>query len=235
MNTEQDRTISLIQRVQQGDERARETLITNYHGYIINLARQYTRENCDILHTDAYSVALIAFNEAIDKYSPGKKTFFPSFAGQIIKRRLIDLVRSSAKYKPEIITENIPEYAAENTKDLEQQGDLAEDIAWFEQSLADFDISMEDLVRETPKHKDTRCKAIAMARQIAGDPALLARLKQRKKLPFKSLLFQFRCNPKTIQRHRKYIIAVCIAISGSSIYLRDYVLRVAKGCEDYGP
>jgi RNA polymerase sigma factor len=233
MQTGQDNTIDLIKRLQQGDETARETLIANYQAFIVKLARNYTREKCDITGTDAYSTALLAFNEAAEKYNPEKGSQFYSFASQVINRRLIDMVRSNARYKPEINVENIPDRPSENdNRDLQEE--LAEDIKWFEETLKEFNISLEDLVRETPKHRDTRCKAIAMARHVINDPMLLARFERRKSLPFKNLLLKFRCNPKTIQRHRKYIIAVCIALNGSSLYLRDYILGVAKGCDDYG-
>ncbi len=234
MKTEQDNTLFLIKRLQQGDEMARETLITNYKGYIIKLAKSYSQEKCNVLSTDAYSIALIAFNEAADKYNPDKGTHFPSFASQVIKRRLIDMVRCNVKYKPEINSQDIPDSPSEDTNNSELREDLAEDIEWFEKALQKFNISLEDLVQETPKHKDTRCKAIAMAKHVVNDPVLLARFNERRSLPFKSLLLKFRCNPKTIQRHRKYIIAVCIALKGSSIYLKDYILGVVKGCDDHG-
>jgi len=234
MQNGQDNTIDLIKRLQQGDETARETLIASYQGYIAKMARSYTRENCDITGTDAYSTALLAFNEAAEKYNPEKGAHFSSFASQVIKRRLIDMVRSNARYKTEINVENIPDIPFENDGNMDFQEELAEDIKWFEETLKEFNISLEDLVKETPKHRDTRCKAIAMARHVINDPVLLARFERRKSLPFKNLLLKFRCNPKTIQRHRKYIIAVCIALNSSSLYLRDYILGVAKGCDDYG-
>lgn len=232
-NTEQDRTISLIKSLRQGNGTARETLFSNYRGYIIKLARGYSRKNIDILQTDEYSIALIAFNEALEKFNPEKSTNFPSFAGQVIKRRLIDLARSNNRFKNEIASENMLEIADHKEQDSEEQEDLKDDIARFEKALSEFNISLDDLVKQTPKHKKTRCRAMTMAQEIANDPVLSARMERRKALPFKSLLLRFRCNPKTIQRHRKYIIAVYLALNGSNLYLRDFVLRVAKGCDKY--
>lgn len=229
MKAEQDRTVNLIKRLQRGDEESRETLIGDYRGFIINAARNFTRESRDITQTDAYSIALIAFNEAAEKFDPERGNF-PAFAGQVMKRRLIDMARSESKYRPEIAAGELPEIPADTGDEDEETEDLATDISWLENALAEFNISLQDLVKQTPKHRDTRCNALAMARYITNDPSLLAGLHKRKTLPFKSLLFHFRCNPKTIQRHRKYIIAACIALGGSSSYLRDYVTRVAKGC-----
>lgn len=227
-----DRTTDLVRRLQQGDERAREELISSYQGYIIKLARKYCRENIDILNTDAYSVALIAFNEAAENYREEKGIPFTSFAGQVINNRLIDLLRSNSKHQIEITVEKLPEYPGRNQADPVDE-DYTPDMAWFEQELAKYNITLEDLVRETPKHRDTRCRALAMAREVVNDPHLLESLQRRKALPFKSLLFHFKCNPKTIQRHRKYIIAACIALSGTSAYLKEYVRSVAKGCDEH--
>jgi len=223
-------TILLLRRLQQGDEKARELLIANHHAFITKMARRYSRETGDILQTDAYSVALIAFNEAADRYSEDSGVRFTTFAGQVMKRRLIDLARSDAKFKREVPVAEFPD--AQVFKDSPAWEHLADDIAWFENALKQYRVSLEDLVRETPRHKDTRCLAIAVARRVVGDPDLLAYFRARKTLPFKSLLLRFRCNPKTIQRHRKYIIAVCIALGGSSSFLRDYVLGVAEGCDN---
>jgi len=43
-----------------------------------------------LTQSDEYSIALIAFNEAIESYDLDKKTKFVSFSKQVIKRRLID-------------------------------------------------------------------------------------------------------------------------------------------------
>jgi len=229
----QDETVLLLRRLKQGDEKARELLITNYHAFIVKMARRYSGETGDILHTDAYSVALIAFNEAADQYAEDRGVSFPTFAAQVIKRRLIDLARRNAKFAPELSVAELPD--AQVLEEASRWEDLAEDVAWFENALKEYRVSLEDLVRETPKHKDTRCLAIAIARHVVDDPGLLAHFRTRKALPFKSLLLRFRCNPKTIQRHRKYIIALCIALSGCSPYLRDYVLSVAEGCDHREP
>lgn len=232
--TEHDNeTITLIRRLQEGDEKAREKLFENYHNYIIKIARKYSRDKEDITKTDWYSIALIAFNEAATSFKEDGGASFPSFAAQVISRRLIDLSRNNTKYSPEIsvgdafLDSFINDY---DYSDLENE--MSEDITWFEKKLKEFNISLEDLVLETPKHKDARCKAIDMARQIVENPEHLEKLRKRKTLPFTFLLLKFRCNPKTIQRHRKYIIAVCIALTAPRPYLKDYVLRVAKGCDE---
>ncbi|MBO8128911.1 MAG: sigma-70 family RNA polymerase sigma factor [Peptococcaceae bacterium] len=227
----QDQIQLLLKRLQQGDETAREELVRRYQNFIAGLARKYSRDP-DVSQSDAYSVALIAFNEAMDKYCPTKGTSFSGFARQVVSRRLIDHFRSNTRYKPETPIEEIPEIAVQHAEDVLIAAELAEEISWFERMLKEYKVTLEDLVRETPKHKDTRCTAIAMARKIAENPVLLAHFRSQKTLPFKALLKEFLCNPKTVQRHRKYIIAVCIALTGSSTYLKDYVLRVAEGCDD---
>lgn len=53
---------------------------------------------------DEYSVALIAFNEAIDSYDEEKGNFH-SFAALVIRRRIYDYIRSADRFSGEILVE----------------------------------------------------------------------------------------------------------------------------------
>src|SRR5690606_2812765 len=52
----------------------------------------------DPSHDDEYSIALAAFNEAIDGYQEGAGKSFLGFAETVIRRRLIDHVRREQRH-----------------------------------------------------------------------------------------------------------------------------------------
>ncbi|MCR5135413.1 MAG: hypothetical protein K6B12_07200, partial [Clostridiales bacterium] len=52
---------------------------------------------------DEWSVSVIAFHEAVEKYDPGKGTFH-SFAGLLVKRRLWDHERAQRRQERWVVT-----------------------------------------------------------------------------------------------------------------------------------
>ena len=87
-----------ILKIQQGDSKLRNDIIHSYKPFIAKTAstvcNRYITES-----DDEFSIGLIAFNEAIDKYSSEKGNSLIAFAEIIIKRRVIDYLRSQSKRK----------------------------------------------------------------------------------------------------------------------------------------
>lgn len=227
----ENETLVLLERARNGDPVAREDLISGHRSFIAKCVVQAVPVRGEVTTTDEYSVALIAFNEAVDRYDPARGASFHGFARQVIRRRLADHYRASRRHAAEVPHAGPPPevpgrpeaevaFAAE---------DAREEIMRLTALLADYGISFEDLVRETPKHKDSRRIAVGIARRIVEDPEMRASLERKKKLPFTTLIRTMVFNPKTLQRHRKYIIAVCLILGGDFPLLRDYVRGVWEG------
>lgn len=51
--------------------------------------------------SDEYSIALQAFNEAIDSFDMSYNVKFINFSSMVINRRVIDYIRKNKKYKSE--------------------------------------------------------------------------------------------------------------------------------------
>ena len=87
-----------ILKIQQGDSKLRNDIIHSYKPFIAKTAstvcNRYITES-----DDEFSIGMIAFNEAIDKYSSEKGSSLIAFAEIIIKRRVIDYLRSQSKRK----------------------------------------------------------------------------------------------------------------------------------------
>lgn len=220
----------LLEKAQKGDRIAREDLIAAHQSFIAGCVAKVVPRRGGIRDMDEYSIALLAFNEAVDGYDAGRGASFHGFARQVINRRLVDHYRVSRRFSPELPQAEPPEETVESDFTLPED-DVREEIERFATRLGEFGITLEDLVRETPRHRDSRRMAIGIARRVLEDPELRAGLERKKKLPFTLLLRQLVLNPKTIQRHRRYIIGVYVVLGGDFPLLREYVRGAEGGAE----
>ncbi|MHB1043984.1 MAG: RNA polymerase sigma-I factor [Eubacteriales bacterium] len=220
-----------------GDDDAREKLIEGCENFIEKTVARHTRTYLDTKSRDEYSVGLMAFNEAIDKFDPRHNRAFLSFAGEVIKKRIIDYYR---KNKAQVNC--VPFYSFECSEELsfdhpqagsfDPVGERVEresDMNSFLAELKEFKISLDDLVKNTPKHRDSRLLSIKIARIIAGDPELLGGLHKKKVIPLKKLLGKIEVNPKTVERHRIYIITICLVLASNLETLKSYIEQTEKG------
>jgi RNA polymerase sigma factor len=228
----------LLSRARSGDEEARNQLLKDYIPFVAKSASQATGRYIRRGQDDEFSVALAAFNEAIDRYDIERGSSFLSFSDTVIKRRLIDYFRSKqAKQKDLPFSdfeiqdeeENVINYV-EVQKSVEahhkqvESDARREEIMRFTQLLQGFEISMEELVDISPKHQDARENAIEVAKVIARDAELRSHLLTKRSLPLKSLMKHVSVSRKTIERQRKYIIAVSLILTGDFDMLQDYIV-----------
>ncbi|KZM55356.1 RNA polymerase sigma factor SigI [Anoxybacillus geothermalis] len=227
-----------VEEIQQGNEALRNELIQQYKPFIAKtvsgVCKRFIREE-----DDEASIGLIAFNEAIEKYAPHKGGSFLSFAELLIKRRLIDYIRKEARTRDAVwYTEDREDgeqtaqayldaklSVDEFYKQIEQE-QRREEIIHYQQVLKQFGIHFHDLVEQSPKHKDARLNAIHVAQLLVEKEELLGFLFQKKQLPIKQLETMASVSRKTIERNRKYIIAVAVILAGDYIYLKDYIKGV---------
>ena len=82
------------------DEAILETLITGHRSFILRCAAKaagrYLTDS-----DDEWSVALMAFHEAVGAYAPDKGRF-EAFASTVIRRRVIDYLRSQQRFSQEL-------------------------------------------------------------------------------------------------------------------------------------
>ena len=97
--------------------------------------------------------------------------------------------------------------------------------SYLNQLLNHYGITFSDLVQASPKHQDARERALEVARILISDPALLQYLTSRKSLPLKELQKRVKVSRKTLERQRKYIIALALILIGEFYYLQEYLKR----------
>jgi RNA polymerase sigma factor len=222
----------LIIKIQQGDQELKNQFIGRYQPFIIKTVSRFLgHKYINITDSDEFSIGLIAFDEAINCYDPGKNHNFFDFAKQVIKRRIINYWVTNQKHRgaeypfeyfqkdDDDFLERIPDQTVNFTQSYETK----EEILSFKNRLADFGITLKDLVGCAPKHQDSKLLAISLARVIAGNEELFRQMIERKVLPMQGLLKMVKVNQRTLERHRKYIIAVCLILHSDLEILKSYL------------
>ncbi|MEH7113852.1 RNA polymerase sigma factor SigI [Neobacillus niacini] len=224
--------------IQEGDRSLLNEIIDAYKPFIAknvsSVCKRYIYET-----DDEFSIGLIAFNEAIEKYSPERGSSLLSFSEVIIKRRVIDYIRKQTKNQHTSIDLTyssleeesagmviVNELSFEEYKKKTDEELRKEEIIQFQELLTTFDLSFSDLVVSSPKHADARSNAIIVAKTLVENSELKNFLFEKKRLPIKQLEKMVEVSRKTIERNRKYIIAIALILSSDYLYLNDYLKGV---------
>ncbi len=224
-------------RIQEGELRLRNQFITDYQPFVAKVTSRFCKRYIDPSRDDEFSIALGAFNEAINQFSPESGRSFLSFAETVMRRRLIDYVRKEQRFSQQIpyssfevedeedstvnpveIHQAIEQY--EKNRTVEER---RSEIVDFSNCLLEFGISFAELVDASPKHSDSREVLFEIAGTLAADNKMMQVVLSKKVLPIKELLDVVQVSRKTLERNRKFLIAVALIISGPYPYLKDYL------------
>jgi RNA polymerase sigma factor len=97
------------------------------------------------------------------------------------------------------------------------------EIEEYQKLLKKFGLNFKVLSKHCPKHVDARENAKEIARLLTENEELSQFLMEKKQLPIKDLLNMVSCSRKTIERNRKYIIAVSLIYLGEFQALKSYI------------
>ena len=237
LRKKQDLT-EIVLLIQKGDLELRNELLKQYKPFIkksvSSVCRRYIHET-----DDEFSVGLIAFNDAIDKFSAEKGNALLPFADTMIKRRVIDYIRVQSRKINELTIEKQMlsgdefisnpfdvEKSIENHRKQVESTYIKDEIVQYTEILKNFNITFQQLVKHTPKHADARNNAIKIAKIVAAEPVMLNYLMNKKKLPIKMLEAKVSVSRKTIERNRIYIISMTLILTGDYLFLKDYLKGV---------
>jgi RNA polymerase sigma factor len=232
-----EETVLLIQK---GNLDLQNDIIDSYKPFIAKtvsaVCKRYIHET-----DDEFSIGLISFNEAIEKFSPERGSSLLSFAEVLIKRRVIDYIRKQSRNKhisydltSETQEEESPgaiivnELSLDDYKKKSDEQHRKDEIIQFQQMLKTYDLSFKDLVENSPKHADARKNAIEIAKMLTDNEELRNLLIDKKRLPIKQLEQMVDVSRKTIERNRKYIIAIALIMTGDYVYMKDYIKGVLE-------
>ncbi len=89
--------LQLVMRVRNGDERARETLIQRYTGFVRMKASSYFIAGGE--PEDLVQEGLIGLCKAMRDFRPDKETSFRSFAELCVTRQIITAIKTATRFK----------------------------------------------------------------------------------------------------------------------------------------
>ncbi len=215
--------LQALLRIQAGDALAREDFLQEYKPFVLKTAMNLCKHPLEWGRDDELSIALIAFNSAIDSYDPAKQVPFLPYARVVIENRLKDHFRKESRIHVECpyetaSDEGTPFSPAEiqsawnDFRDRTIEDERREELAEYEKLLANFGIDFESLAETSPKHRDSRQTLFRVARLVVSQPEIMGYLLKKKQLPINDLMFKTGVNRKTLERGRKFIIATALVL-----------------------
>ena len=187
---------------------------------------------------DELSIAMMAFYEALLGFDEERGSFF-SYASMLIKNRIIDHYRSESRYQGHIsIYEPGSEDGRELIDELADKRDPIDDSIGLEATrqeieelgkiLSGFDVSFSDVADNCPRQERTLRACSAAISYGSQDEELLAELLRTRRLPIRKLSEGSGVERKTLERHRRYLIAMLLIYTNGSEIIRGH-LRHRKG------
>ena len=211
----------------QQDPQAREKLLTENDLFIRRCASKAAGRFVDC-HDDAYSEALIAFNDAITAYRPGKGSF-RALAAAAIQNRVTDLLRKesrNAKCVPFSALSTQDDHGDEVPFEIEDPvpmvSDAALEISALRQELDKFNISFFDLPKLSHKFGRTKRACLEVIRWLIRQPERVAAVQKTKCLPASQIMAELGTGSKVLERNRAYIIAGMLIWAGDYQIMREY-------------
>ncbi len=196
---------------------------------------------------DEWSIAMIAFHEAVMAYSQDKGEF-RSFASMVIKRRLIDYYKSESRHIREISVEpssmdgdieseedatalqmEIRQKEAElAAREAHEKSSVKDEIEAVQQLLQQYGFSFFDLADCSPKAEKTKISCAQAVVALLESPDLFEKMRSSHTLPMKELVQASGVKKKILERHRKYIIAAAEILNGEYPLLAEYMNYIRK-------
>ncbi len=172
---------------------------------------------------DEWSIALVAFSDAIKKYDYKRGSFIP-FAELMIHRNLVDYFRVQGRRSVEVQVDCIEDEAIVEYND----NNLKLEIEAITQVLESYEFSFMDLVECSPKANKTKKACAKVVSYILNNPILVKEMRASKQLPAKIIEKNVGIPRKILDRHRKYIIAAAEILHGDYPYLSDYLSYIRE-------
>lgn len=212
------------------------------------LVRQYLpfikAETAKFLHRppqegvdDELCIAMFAFHEAVQGYRRAKGAFL-TYAAHGIRNRLIDYYRKEHRHKGHLSLDQREDEEGQTLLQKLDQGhnEIAirearratrQEIQEFAKLLESYGLTLADIQENCPKQRRTlrAChRVLAFARE---NPEALELLVRGKKLPMAMLAEGSGVERKTLERHRRYLVAILLAYTNGFEIIRGHLCQVA--------
>lgn len=221
------------------DVQAADRLIGTYLPFIKTETAKFLKRPPIEGHDDELSIAMIAFHEAIGGYSRTRGAFL-KYAAMLIRSRLIDYSRREQRHS-RVISLDAPAREENTTlgevlvgerdphEETAARDATRAEIEELARQMKEFGVDLSNVADNCPKQQRTldACrKALQYARE---NPELLDDLLKTKRLPIGQLAAGSGVERKTLERHRKYMVALLLIYTNGYEIIRGHLKQVMKG------
>lgn len=232
---------SIVQRVYEakGNMDAADLLIANYLPFIKAQVVKVMKRPLDESQDDELSIGMIAFHEAINGYSKTRGSFL-NYASIIIRSRIIDFWRKNNRHNQVISLTSPGKTESTTLEDQLADGENQEETIIIRQATKDeiielsdqmkgFGLSLTDIAESSPKQDRTLRVCQRVVAYAKDEEEIMAEFLRTKRLPLKKIIEGTKAPKKTIERHRKYIVALLLIYSNGYEIIRGHLSEVMKG------
>lgn len=229
--------VEKIIEIKKGNPGLKDLFIDDYRPFILKCVSKTTKKFIDINNSEEFSIGLIAFNEAIESFNESKNINFLTFAELVIDRRVKNYLKKERRHSNVIPMTSYLSREGEDINVIEgdsmiihfDQVETRFEIEQLKKELSEFNIALNDLIENSPKHKDARVSCIKIARFINSDKNMIERLRNKKNLPVREILKNIKVSERTLERNRKYIIATCLILNSDLDIVKGFLLDLEGG------
>lgn len=222
------------------DAQAADALVREYFPYIKSETARFLKRMPIEGKDDELSVAMFAFHEAAMAYIQ-KKGSFLKFAAMVIRNRLIDYRRKEKRHigmlsldqrtndegKSRTLLEKIDaghdEIACRHARNAAKQ-----EILDFSRQLSQYGLRLTDVADNCPKQTRTLKACHQVLAYARKEPLLLDQFVASGKLPLSALAEGTGVEKKTLERHRKYLVALLLAYTNGYEIIRGHLSQITS-------
>lgn len=244
MSQKNQELLGKIQGAKSNPDKA-DALIEEYLPFIKSQTAKLTGGVPESQWEDELSVAMFAFYEAVMKYDKARGSFL-GYAEVYIKNRLIDYFRKEKRHKNLVsLDDNRPDdpsepggiaqisYDRDEYQEMENVQATREELNKFSKELEGYGITLTEVAENCPRQERTRHICMRALDYGIGHGELLNKLVKSKRLPISHLSEGAGLQRKTLERHRKYLVAIFLAYTNGFEIIRGHLKHIrGKGGEE---
>ena len=220
------------------DSRAADELIRAYLPFIKAETARFLHRPPVEGHDDELSIAMIAFHEAIQGYSRLRGAFL-RYAAVLIRNRLIDYRRREQRHRQVIsldaaegeeaatLGERLADEKDQHQELSEREATRAE-IAELSRQMQEFGVTLGDVADNCPRQERTLEACRRALRRAVETPGVLEEFLRTRRLPM-ARLAEGAAERKTLERHRRYLVALLLIHTNGYEMIRGHIRQVLKG------
>lgn len=186
-------------------------LIKDHMAFIIRTVSDFTGRYVSVENDEEFSIALNAFAEAVERYDKEKGSFL-SFAKLVILSRLKNNLRKTEKDRKTVSLDLLMESGVDFSSDENNNNcsPYHEEILLYREELLKFDITLEMLAADGPKHKDTKNRAACIGEKASENKEIVDETYDKRRLPVRKVARYTETTEKIVKGSKNFILAVMI-------------------------